>query len=478
MVEKGINEGVIMKTSLSLTADQLEQLKTHLFPGDGQEAVAIALCGRRVGDDTHRLLVREIVPVPYDYCSQRAPDRVTWPTDILVPLLQKAAKDNLGILKIHGHPEEFPQHSMVDNEADRRLFPSIYGWMDDDYPHASAIMLPSGRIVGRTVSPKGEFEPLSAVKVVGDDLHFWYVEDSNEDVPEFARRTAQTFGEATFAQIRKLKVGVVGCSGTGSWVIEQLGRYGVGTLVLVDPDCVEEKNLNRINAKIQDAQCQALKVDVAQRNINSMGLGTEVITFSESLFNPKVVKAIADCDVVFGCMDSIDGRWLLNHLATYYILPYFDVGVKLVADGKGGIEQICGGVHYLQPGRSSLWSRGMFSLEQIRIAGIRRTDPSFYEEQKKLNYIVGLPEDNRPAVISVNMNYAALAVLEFLARLHPYRDEANSEYASYTISFSQARICTEPEQEPCPTLIKNVGRGDVTPLLNNPELSEMELLGV
>lgn len=76
------------------------------------------------------------------------------------------------------------------------------------------------------------------------------------------------------------------------------------------------------------------------------------------------------------------------------------------------------------------------------------------------------------------MNYAALAVLEFLARLHPYRDEPNSEYASYTISFSQARICTESEQEPCSTLVKNVGRGDVRPLLNNPELSEMELLGV
>ena len=32
-----------MKTSLNLTAAQLEQLKAHLFPSDGQEAVAIAL---------------------------------------------------------------------------------------------------------------------------------------------------------------------------------------------------------------------------------------------------------------------------------------------------------------------------------------------------------------------------------------------------------------------------------------------------
>jgi hypothetical protein len=49
-----------MKTSLNLTAAQLEQLKVHLFPGDGQEAVAIALCGRLVGNGTHRLLIHKI----------------------------------------------------------------------------------------------------------------------------------------------------------------------------------------------------------------------------------------------------------------------------------------------------------------------------------------------------------------------------------------------------------------------------------
>jgi hypothetical protein len=73
------------------------------------------------------------------------------------------------------------------------------------------------------------------------------------------------------------------------------------------------------------------------------------------------------------------------------------------------------------------------------------------------------------------MNCASLAVLELLARLHPYRDEPNSEYASYTISFSQARLCSDREQEPCPSLVKNVGRGNVMPLLDNPELSEVEV---
>lgn len=464
-----------MDISLSLTANQQAELRAHLFPGDGNEAVALALCGRRAGTGTHRLLLHKIVPVPYEYCSLRAPDQVTWSTDILMPLLSEAAKRRLGILKIHGHSESFPHHSDVDDEADRHLFPSIYGWMEDDYPHASAIMLPSGRIFGRTVSPKGEFEPLSAVKVVGDNLHFWHAQDSKSDVPEFARRTAQTFGRDTFAKLRKLKVAVVGCSGTGSPVVEQLARLGVGTLVLVDPDHIEEKNLNRVlNATLEDARRQTLKVDVARRSINNMGLGTEVVTFPQSLFNPEVVKAIAECDVVFGCMDSVDGRHLLNRLATFYLLPYFDVGVKLEADGKGGIDQACGTVHYLQPGRSSLLSRSMFTLEQVRAAGMKRTDPAHYEEQIKEKYIVGVQED-RPAVISVNMLFASLAMNELLARLHPYRDDPNSGYAAYTISLSQGRICQDTEGETYLPWVKYVGRGDMTPLLEMPELSEMEM---
>ena len=64
----------------------------------------------------------------------------------------------------------------------------------------------------------------------------------------FTLRHAQAFGTGTTALLRNLSVAIVGCSGTGSIVAEQLARLGAGRLVLVDPDRVEEKNLNRIPA--------------------------------------------------------------------------------------------------------------------------------------------------------------------------------------------------------------------------------------
>jgi hypothetical protein len=69
------------------------------------------------------------------------------------------------------------------------------------------------------------------------------------------------------------------------------------------------------------------------------------------------------------------------------------------------------------------------------------------------------------------MLFAALAVNEFLARIHGYRDDGNAEFAAYGMSLTQARLITQPDGEPCPALAALVGRGDVRPLLGIPELS-------
>ena len=455
--------------SLTLTRSQHADLLAHLFPPDGCEAVAIALCGLRRGNDRLRLLVREITPIPYEACSDRQPHRVTWPTHVLPPLLEKARRFGLAVLKIHGHGRESP-FSIIDDRADRALFPSVHAWTDGD-SHGSAIAYPDGRMIGRLVDSRGTFQPLSSVNVVGDDLSFWPSAADIACVPEFAHRVAQTFGAGTYNRLRRLRIAVIGCSGTGSPLIEQLARNCVGELVLVDPDRVEEKNLNRIlNATMDDARQRRLKVDVAARAIRDMGLGTVVHTHPCTLFDPVAVRAVAGCDVVFGCMDTVDGRHLLNKLATFYLVPYFDLGVKLEADGRGGVDQVCGTVHYLQPGGSSLLSRRVYTMDQVYAAGLYRTDPAAYRSQLDYGYIRGVQED-RPAVVQLNSLLASLAVNELLARLHPFRLDSNADYAIHRLSLSHGIYEHEDDGEPCSVLARHVGRGDVSPLLDWAELS-------
>ena len=456
-------------TTLTLTRRQHAEVATHLFPADGGEAVAFALCGHRRGQQQHRLVARRVALVPYSACSLRTPERVTWSTDVLPPLLEEASRHGLGIVKIHSHRERSP-FSLIDDASDRALFPSVHAWTEGG-PHASAIMFPDGSMIGRTVDENGRFGSLSSVNVVGDDLSFWPDENGFGSVPKFGQRIAQSFGSGTYARLRNLRVGVVGCSGTGSPLIEQLARNCVGTLVLVDPKRVKRRNLNRIlNATQEDAQRGLFKVNVAARAVESMGLGTVVEPHPRDLFDPNTVRAVAGCDVVFGCMDSIDGRHLLNKLATFYLIPYFDLGVKLEADGKGGIDQVCGTVHFLQPGGSSLLSRHVYTMEQVRAAGLFRTNPADYRKQLEEGYIRGVQED-RPAVVQLNSLFASLAVNEFLARLHPFRLDPNGDYAVHRLSISHGIYEHEGDGQPCPILSQHVGKGDVNPLLDWAELS-------
>jgi hypothetical protein len=466
-----------MDVTFSLTSAQHEILRHHLFPGDGKEATAIILCGRRAGIIRHRLLAQKIHLIPHAACIERTPVSIIWPTDIIEPWLQEADRLDLSVVKIHSHPGTYADFSPQDDKSDADLFPCIADWIEEDVPHVSAVMLPDGRIFGRVVSAQATYQRLRLVTVVGDDLVFWRPYDFGHEVapelPEFTKRHAKAFGERTTLALRELSIAVVGASGTGSPTIVQLAHLGAARLVLVDPDRVYDLNLNRIYyATIEDAKGERFKVDVLGDAVEHTGLGTVVERYPINLYNPEAVRAVAECDVVFGCVDTAEGRFLLNLLCNLYILPYIDIGVTLESNEKGEIEQVCGYLHYLQPGASSLLSRNAITLEDVTAEGMKRQNPAYYEEQRKAGYIKGVDE-NRPAVISVNTQFAGLAVSELIARLHNFRENPNRAYAK--IGFSLSEMTFYPEPEPsvtCRYMGRQVGKGDVVPLLNLPELTD------
>lgn len=459
---------------LALSGRHHRALLDHLFPGDGNEAVAFALCGRARRSALELLVVREVVPIPHNACRVRTPHRVSWPGTALEPILQKAAAAGLAVVKIHSHPGGYPWFSDTDDIAEAEMFPSVFGWLDTDAPMASLIMLPDGKLVGRSVREDGSGEPLSCIRVAGDDFLYWHSRTAEAAaVPEHARRIAQSFGDGTFQLLRQLRIGVVGCSGTGSIVVEQLARNCIGELVLVDSDHVEHKNLNRIvNSTADDADAERPKTEVLQRAIAAMGLGTKVTAFNRDLMSVEVLRELSTCDVLFGCMDSIDGRHLLNKLANAYLVPLIDLGVRLDADGAGGIDSIWTVVNTVLPGGSSLLSRGVYDMATLEAASLRRTSQAAYDEQLKAGYIKGIKVD-RPAVISVNMQAAAAAVNEFLARIHPYRVMPNKTFAIRRFCLTDPDANEDKEEGPaCPVMSRSLGTGDQLPFLGMPNLGD------
>jgi hypothetical protein len=81
----------------------------------------------------------------------------------------------------------------------------------------------------------------------------------------------------------------------------------------------------------------------------------------------------------------------------------------------------------------------VLTLDRIRAESLRRQAPEEYARLRRKRYIKGVDEE-RPVVISVNTIFASLAARELLARLHPYRDDDNANYARLTISLTQTRF--------------------------------------
>lgn len=447
-----------------------KRLQEHLFPGDYKEAVAIALCGRSNWKGNTTLVVQEIFLIPYDKCYERRGDYVHWPTDIIVHLIEKAKKKNLGILKIHCHPGGGEFFSETDTDSDVKLFTSIHSWLDDGLPHASCILLPEGRIFGRFINEQIEFEQVHQILIAGSTIYNWQYSKESFIDESIQLRNLQTFGKKTISMISRMRVGIVGCSGTGSPLIEQLKRLGVGTFVLIDPDFIDKVNLNRIiNSTLSDAEKFVPKVDVMKRSIEEAGFGAIVIVFNKHVTDFEVIKELAECDILFSCPDSAEARHVLNLVSSFYVLPLFDLGVKLNADGHGGIENIFGSIHYIQPGGSSLLSRKQYNLQALEAEGIKRTNSEEYEERCKNGYLKEANESS-PAVISINMQVAATAINDFLNRIHPFRNVSNEEVSVIRIFFNELSMFYEYDEKPCPFFSKYVGYGDIKPLLNLSEI--------
>ena len=338
----------------------------------------------------------------------------------------------------------------------------LWGYLQDGHPQVFSCQ-------------SGVLTPVNVCSVLGHDLYFRFdgkdpMVDTDTNGTELFERTLQAFGRGTTHYLSNLTIGVVGVSGTGSIVAEQLMRLGVKRLVLVDDDEIEVRNLGRIlNSTMQDAEQKANKAVMMKEAYERIGLPVEVNAEPTSTLNAATIHALSQCDILFGCLDSADGRMHLNRISTFYTIPYFDVGVSLSAD-NGKIDRINGSVRYVIPGASTLLSRCAYTSEQLTSDSLRRSDPVAYKARLEEKYIKGAHEGS-PAVISVNMFYASLCVMEFLNRIHPYRIISNDQVETiYADLGLLAFTSPDPPSQPDIGAAKHLGRGDCQPLLYLPIL--------
>lgn len=136
------------------------------------------------------------------------------------------------------------------------------------------------------------------------------------------KRAALLFGEDGIDTLANSCVAIAGCGGVGSFAIEALARSGVGKLVLIDMDTVEETNINRQLCALESTVGQA-KTEVLKERIADINPHAKVVIHTgwyDANLNDWLLEQKPD--FVLDCIDSIPSKKDLIRFCLEHKIPF------------------------------------------------------------------------------------------------------------------------------------------------------------
>ena len=133
-------------------------------------------------------------------------------------------------------------------------------------------------------------------------------------------RTSLVIGEDNVKKLNESKVVVFGAGGVGSYVIEALARAGVGHLVIVDGDKVDETNINRQIIALHST-IGLPKVEVAKKRVMDINPNIEVQTREEFFLSESEDFFDETIDYVVDAVDTVTAKIEIIERAKKHNIP-------------------------------------------------------------------------------------------------------------------------------------------------------------
>jgi molybdopterin-synthase adenylyltransferase len=358
------------KVQLRLTEGAAKRLLGHvkqlLFP----EPVAFAFA-RHAETPGHGLVLFDEIVIPPERAFLPALGHgARWKGSYMIELLNEAAARECGLFIFHFHGRGPVRMSEDDFTSAAQLLPK-FQLIIPKRPHGSIVLGDDSAAGLVLMSGQDAPTPMASLRWFAPHIVTY-------PLPDDPPRERLRFGHQPLAvgpRVRKVlarsRVAVVGQSGGGTHVAQQLAQLGVGEIFGIDDDHVEEGNrYSGVLIGEDDVNNKRAKVVTVGARLSSMLPGTKYTPVKARVPERKALDALKQADVIVGCVNNLHARADLQDFALRYLVPYVDIGLSLVTrQGSGeefpAIQAISGNVFTFVPGGPCLWCTQFITEEKL-----------------------------------------------------------------------------------------------------------------
>lgn len=425
------------------------------------ERAAVVLFRRFVSEipnlpTSDRFVAVDVIPFEENWITDSSPSHIAFDLRHLRHLFRRCEEESLAFGFAHNHPGGPLGFSAIDDANEETLLRGLSNRNGREV-HFIALLWSSGRWTARVRQGLRPAEPVPARHLLVTGKTLAVFNQSAPDRDEAFKRQSAAFGQPFVDELRSLRVAVVGAGGTGSATLTLLARAGIKELVIVDRDCLESSNLNRVRGtRLEDVGRN--KAEILSEFLAGIGLSTNVAHFPSRIDeDPAAIDALSTCDVVFGCTDDQIGREALNIAVYVYAVALIDVGlggqIGLDSTGQPSLRYHFGRISTVLPEFGEcLFCQGVIDEKWIRHEYAIRENPALTPGQAAERYLQGGGE-HAPGVgpfTSTAADFGVATLFDLLKRFRKFPPELRRDAFRFDFVRMEFRSIQEKNDANCP----------------------------
>lgn len=440
---------------IRLANQSAKQLHEHLRQFRLPEPVAFGFVRHATTPRNKLALVRDIViPPPRGFLPSMG-HGARWKGSYMMELLNEAAANQCGLFIFHFHGGSPVRMSGDDLTSARELLPK-FQMIIPSRPHGS-IVLGEDSAAGLVLMPDQDAPADRFALRLFDKgmVTFPLPEDSPREQLRFERQPLAR-GSRVWKILAEAKVAVVGQSGGGIHVTQQLVQLGVGQIFGIDEDHVEEGN--RYAAVLigeEDITEKRRKVEAVRGHVVRIVPSVKYTPVPTRVPEQEALDALKQADIIVGCVNNLHARADVQEIALRYVIPYIDVGLVVDTDCESGdefppIRAVSGNVFTFVPGGPCLWCTDFLTEAKLEKETEFRGRPYLKTTDR-----------TDALVVSFNGVLASQAVTEVLQLLVGFAPEDSLSFYKKYDGFAGALLpCAVKRNERCVKCRSFLAAGD------------------